>query len=198
LTQSSFLGRSRISTSWLFQFPFHGSAAVSITIAAVVIPTVISFSLPTDIMAQACTLLCPFVLLTAILCGWRYALAAALSNALVCNVALMGQPYGLHLDVNAIAIVSTFLAYSAFIIIIVRLFRRTAARSLRQAGAKERSGGIIFSLDGGQAWASWYGIDAPVRLGPPEEVVPMMEDFLAQMKAGERLQASTRPKPLTR
>jgi len=28
--------------------------------------------------------------------------------------------------------------------------------------------------------------------------VPMMEDFLAQMKAGERLQASTRPTPLTR
>jgi hypothetical protein len=85
---------------------------------------------------------------------------------------------------------SSFLGYSAFAILVVRLFRMPAARSLRQADSQKRASGIVFRLEDGEAWASWYGVDAPVRLGSPDEAVPMMEDFLARVELGKRLQAS--------
>ena len=136
---------------------------------------------------QACTVFCPFVLATSILCGWRYASVVAVCSAIACNTVLMGAPYRFHFQRAEIEGLGTFLAYSAFMIGIVRLFRATAARSLRQADAKENAKGVVFSLDGGEAWASWYGVDAPVRLGPRDQVVRMMEDFIAQVELGKRL-----------
>src|SRR5262249_786662 len=61
------------------------------------------------------------------------------------------------------------------------------ARFSRIASTKERSSGVIFSLEGGQAWASWPGSPAPVRLGPEHEVTVMMQDFIAQVELGHRL-----------
>ena len=102
----------------------------------------------------------------------------------------MGTPYSFHLEWSEMVRLSTFLVYSVLVIVVVALFRMTAARSLRQAGAKGRMSGIVFSLDEGQAWASWYGVDAPVRLGPEDEVVHMMQNFIAQVELGKRLQGS--------
>jgi hypothetical protein len=48
---------------------------------------------------------------------------------------------------------------------------------------------IVFSLEDGQVWASWYGREMPVHLGPETDVVPMMQDFLAQFELGRKLAA---------
>ena len=49
------------------------------------------------------------------------------------------------------------------------------------------AGGIVFSLEKGEVWASWYGHGAPVHLGSQRKVSEMMEDFLAQVEVGKRL-----------
>ena len=54
-------------------------------------------------------------------------------------------------------------------------------------GADESPGGIVFSLDDGKVWASWYGQGPPVLLGSQKKVSGMMEDFLAQEEVGKRL-----------
>jgi hypothetical protein len=186
--QGEFFGQTCISKSWLFTPPLRGTWAVAVSVVAVALPTMIQLGIsPVD---QACTIFCPFVLATSILCGWRFALPVAFGSAISCNTILMGPPYGFHFERSEIEGLATFLGYSAFVILVVRLFRATAARSLRQAGARERVSGIVFSLDEGQAWASWYGIDAPVRLGPQDEVVQMMEDFIAQVELGKQLKES--------
>ena len=49
---------------------------------------------------------------------------------------------------------------------------------------------VVFSLEGGQAWASWYGSHSWVRLGPENEVAEMMRDFLAQRELAKRLEGA--------
>ena len=185
--QANFLGRNRISKSWLFTPPLHGTWAAVIAIAGIFIPTIIRLGMTPGIDDQACTIFCPFVLIVSLLGGWRYALATAVGSAIACNTLLMGTPYAFHFTRAEFERISIFLGYSVFLITVVYFFRKTAARSLRQAGAREQEGGVVFSLDSGQVWASWYGVDAPVRLGPPKDVVFMMEDFIAQMELGKRL-----------
>lgn len=191
--QGSFPGRTRISKNWLFAPPLRGPWAIAVAIAGIAIPTFIRLSMVPGIDDQACTVFCPFVLAVSILCGWRHALATAVGSAIACNTVLMGAPYRFHIQRSEIEGLSTFLGYSVFLIVVVRLFRLTAARSLRQAGAQERVSGVVFSLDEGQAWASWYGVDAPVRLGPASEVIPMMEDFIAQANVAMRLRDRMNP-----
>jgi hypothetical protein len=186
--QGEFFGQTRISKSWLFAPPLHGAWAVLVSVVAIALPTIIRLGMSPQIDDQACTIFCPFVLATSILCGWRFALGVAVGSAITCNTILMGAPYTFHFQRSEIEGLGTFLGYSGFVILLVRLFRATAARSLRQAGAVERASGIVFSLDDGQAWASWYGVDAPVRLGSRDEVAHMMKDFIAQVELGKPLE----------
>ncbi|MBV1687765.1 hypothetical protein KRR38_08770 [Novosphingobium sp. G106] len=187
----SFISGTRISKSWLFTPPLRGTWAIAASLVAIAVPVAFSLTLAPDINDQTCTIFCPFVLATTILCGWRYAIAVAVASAVGCNTVLMGVPYHFHVQWSEIEPLLVFLTYSAFVILVVQFFRLTAARSLRQAGARERMSGIVFSLDGGQAWASWYGVDAPVRLGPPDEVVEMMKDFIAQMELAKHFPVSS-------
>jgi hypothetical protein len=46
---------------------------------------------------------------------------------------------------------------------------------------------VIFSLDRGQVWASWYGQGPPVLLGSQRRVGEMMKDFLAHEELAKRL-----------
>jgi len=188
---NSWTYRNRVSNSWLFTPPLKGFAAGLFSFFALVIPTTIRLSLHLRIDDEPHTLFSIFVLATVILCGWRYAVAVAIGTAIVCNTVMMGPPYGFHFTPAEMLGLGTCLGYSLFVIAVVQLFRETASRSLRQAGAKESASGIIFSVDEGQAWASWYGVDAPVRLGPKEEVAAMMEDFLAQVELSDRLKQHT-------
>ena len=107
----------------------------------------------------------------------------------------MGTPYAFHFKGFELEGLSIFLLYSTFVILVVELFRLTPEQLLRKAGAEERASGIVFSLDAGQAWASWDGSDAPVRLGPRDEVVRMMEDFIAQVDLGKRFQEIAQEDP---
>jgi hypothetical protein len=61
--------------------------------------------------------------------------------------------------------------------------------ALQKRGADETLGGIVFSLEKGQVWASWYGRGAPVLLGSQRKVSEMMQDFLAQEELARRLSA---------
>ena len=78
------------------------------------------------------------------------------------------------------------LVSSALVIGLILLFRRLLAQRKRSQ-ARGSSTGIIFSLEKGDAWASFSGSDAPMRLGPQAEVEKMMHDFLAQLEVGRRL-----------
>ena len=69
--------------------------------------------------------------------------------------------------------------------------RLIASRVERQGLNGSSDGGIVFSLEKGQAWASWYGQESHVQLGPQGEVAEMMEDFLAQLEVGKRLNRSS-------
>jgi hypothetical protein len=73
------------------------------------------------------------------------------------------------------------------IIFLVHAVRKLMARRPLLGHSLDSPAGLIFSLDRGEAWASWYGSGASIRLGPQEEVAAMMEDFLAQLELGEHL-----------
>jgi hypothetical protein len=84
---------------------------------------------------------------------------------------------------------SLFVLYCALAIGAVEFTRRTVVRFSRMGDSSERSSGIIFSLERGQAWASWPGSPSPVRLGPQDEVAAMMQDFVAQLEFSKNLQS---------
>src|SRR5436190_6127098 len=126
-----FAGRSRISRNWLFAPPLQGAPAWAVTIACMVIPTIIRMVMSaTAATDPGCTAFCPFVLATSILCGWRYASLVIIGTAIACNTILSGSPYGFHFTQAEFEGIGTYVAFSAFMIAVVRLFRETAARSL--------------------------------------------------------------------
>jgi hypothetical protein len=51
----------------------------------------------------------------------------------------------------------------------------------------QRASDIIFSLEGGEVWVSWYGHSSRIALGTEAHVTEMMRDFLAQCEVGARL-----------
>jgi hypothetical protein len=68
------------------------------------------------------------------------------------------------------------------------LVRRVVATLQKPNGSSD---GIIFSLDKGEVWASWYGHEQPVRLGSRRTVAKMMDDFLKQEQLAKRLVGSS-------
>ena len=68
---------------------------------------------------------------------------------------------------------------SARACVAVAILVRRLIGNLQRRGADEGSGGIVFSVEQGEVWASWYGQGAPLRLGPQRKVARMMEEFLA-------------------
>jgi hypothetical protein len=186
--ESDFAGRSRISKNWLFAPPLRGAPAWAVTAASIAIPSILRLTIPPHLMDQGCTTFFPFVLATSILCGWRFASLVAIGSMIACHMIMAGTPFDFNISGAQAEGYGIFLASSAFMIAVIRLFRAVAARSLRQAGAKCNGKGVVFSLDDGEAWASWYGVDAPVHLGPRDQVVHMMEDFIKQVELGKRFE----------
>jgi hypothetical protein len=76
-----------------------------------------------------------------------------------------------------------FLASSA-IMIAVAILARWAIVQVRRPD--DSAGGVVFSLDKGDVWASWNGQGMPVRLASQRRVAHMMLDFLARQKPDER------------
>src|SRR4029453_9717459 len=112
------------------------------------------------------------------LLGWWQAGAVALASAALFSGLFVSPPNDLFSNSCVISSVGIFFAGSAMIIGTVLMVRRAIAVILSHPD--ETSGGVIFSLEEGQVWASWYGQGPPVCLGSQQRVGRMMEDFLAQ------------------
>lgn len=169
------------TTRWLALTPLAGWLALLCAFSAVALPTLFRGAINGVVTGCEFTPYLPFVLIAAILLRWWQAVLVALAS-----VAIMGGVFQgslLHPLPCFIPAAAIFAGSSAVMIGVAVLVRRV----MQSRGASESTGGVVFSLDRGQVWASWYGQDAPVRLGTRGEVSYMMEDFLAQEYVAKRL-----------
>ena len=178
--------RKAVLRDWLEAHPFDGRVALFIGIIAVGVPTALRASVDGLVTGIPVTAYVPFVLASAVLLGWWNASLVALASAFIGDALFVGRSTELFEGPTDIFVVGLFLFVSGVVIGFVELVRSLLADS-RKAAVPERPSGIIFSLENGQAWASWAGSGSPVRLGPEGEVAEMMEDFLAQLELGKRL-----------
>lgn len=169
---------------WVRGAPITGWPALVCGTAAVALPTIVRAAVDGAVTGCEFTPYLPFVLITALVLGWWQAGAVALVSAAILGGLFFG-PMNAHLSSSCfISGAVIFLASSATMIGIVVLVRRVMA-AIQHRG--EHEGGVVFSLRGGQVWASWYDQGPPVRLGPEGNVSAMMQDFLAQVELGKRL-----------
>ena len=167
---------------WLRALPLGGWPALVCAFVAVALPTGVRAAVSGVVTGCEFTPYLPFVLVSAIMLRWWMAAIVALASTAIMGGLLEGLQ-GLHLPCFASS-AGMFLASSALIIAVAVVGRRVLLGLLKRHGD---SGGLIFSLEKGDVWASWYGHDAPVRLGSQRKVAEMMEDFLAQVQLGKRL-----------
>ena len=170
---------------WLRTPPVTGWNALLCGVALVAVPTAVRAAINGAVTGCEFTPYLPFVLVSAILMGWRQAIAVALASVGVLGGLFTGDSHA-PLEACFLSGAGIFLASSAMIIGIAVVIRRVIA-GLEPQGADADSGGIIFSLEKGEVWASWYGQSPPVRLGSQKRVGAMMEDYLAQVEIGKRL-----------
>ena len=161
-----------------------GQWALACGIGAVVIPTIVRFSVNGVVSGCEYTPYLPFVLLSAVLLRWWQAGAVTLASAAVFSGVFLGSPTEFLHDACTLSSVGMFFAASTMIISIVVAIRRLTARMFSHAD--EAKGGVIFSMEDGHVWASWYGQGPPVCLGSQQRVGRMMEDFLAQEELAKR------------
>jgi len=158
--------------------------ALLLGILAVELPTIIRVSAHSLVSGCELTPYLPFVLLSAILLGWWQAGAVVLASAAVFIGLFVGSPNTFLATPCAVSAVGIFLAASAMIIGIVYVVRRVISSIFGDPDGS--SGGVVFSLEEGQVWASRYGQGPPVCLGSHKRVGKMMEDFLAQQQLEKR------------
>ena len=173
---------------WLVDNEVGMAWAAALTLAAIGIPTLIRGELNDIVEGCETAAFFPFVLLAAIFLGWRWASVVALASAMIIDVYFIGPGERFMEEACDVFGFSTFLIGSTMIIGFVEAIRLELGKAEQAKQAESQpSGGIVFSLQDGEAWASWYGRGEPVRLGPQEDVAEMMEDFLAQLELGKRL-----------
>ena len=131
----------------------------------------------------------PAVLVSAILLRWWQAAVVALGAPVLHGMVFMGAPWHFLDSACFQSTGGIFLLSSAVIIGIAVIVRHVIA--LQRRGAENSSGGIVFSLEKGEVWASWYGTGLPVHLGDRNRVAMMMDDFLAQLELGKRLESNS-------
>jgi hypothetical protein len=169
---------------WLRTPLVTGRSAVICGIAAVAVPTIVRAAVSGVVTGCEFTPYLPFVLIIAVALGWWQAGAVALASAAILGGVLFG-PSNQHLASPCfLSGAAIFLASSAMMIGVVVLARR-AIMVIQNRGAN--GGGVVFSLQEDQVWASWYDKGPPVRLGTEGDVSEMMKDFLAQVELGKRL-----------
>jgi len=171
---------------WLTAPPLSGRVALLSAILALTFSTVIRAAIDPYVTGCEFTPYLPFVLLAAILLPWWEAGLVALSVVPILGLMFVGTPTELAASTCFLSSAGIFLASSAGAISFVVLIRRVVV-SIQRSGDDESAGGVLFSLDRGQVWASWYGRVPRVLLGSREKVSGMMEDFLAQEEVARRL-----------
>ena len=175
----------RILRKALQTAPLSGKAALLFCIAAVALPTLLRAAVHDLVTSGVFLTYVPFVLLAALLLNPRYAAVVALASATVADFFFMQPYFALAAGPNDLFSIGVFLITSALIIVIVRTVRSFVENCLAPDASDEIR--IIFSEKKGEAWAHWYAERPPVKLGPHKEVGEMMEDYIAQVRLGERL-----------
>jgi len=168
-----------------------GRLALLFGIAAVALATTVRAAINGVVTGCEFTPYLPFVLLSAIFLGWWQASTVALVSVPILGRLFVGPLDKLLASSCFLGSAGIFLASSAAMIALV-IFVRRLFLALQNRRADESAGGIVFSLDQEQVWASWYGEGPPVHLGSQERVAMMMEDFLAQVDVGKRLTGRSR------
>ena len=177
---------------WLVTTPIAGKPAFMLAVAAVALPTLYRVSLTGMVLGIGYCPYLPFVLLSALLLGWRHATAVALVSVLVVDVLFVGPRFQLFEGPTDMLGDLGFLVVSALMIALVQAIR-TAFEDLVGPTTAD---GVFFSLENGQAWASWPTAGFHLRLGPQDDVTEMMKDFVAQVELGKRLNEETQPDAL--
>ena len=164
----------------------RGRPAVLTGIAAIALPTIVRSAVNGAVTGCEFTPYLPFVLFAAVLLGWVPAGIVALASVAIMGGLFVG-PAARFLETPCfLSAAGIFLASSAMMIGIVALIRQAIA-ALDRRGSDEAAGGVIFSVERGQVWASWYGEGPPLLLGSRRRVGEMMKDFLAQEELAKRL-----------
>lgn len=176
---------SRI-TRWLSAPLVTGPIALICGIVAVALPTIVRAAVNGSVTGCEFTPYLPFVFLSAILLRWWLAGAVALASVAIMGGLFVGPLDEFHGQQCFISAAGIFIGASAIIVAVMTLFRRVMA-DFQSRGGDESAGGIVFSLEKGQVWASWYGSGPPIRLGSRRKVEAMMDDFLAQGELAKRL-----------
>ncbi|MFL6734245.1 MAG: hypothetical protein ACJ8EY_06075 [Sphingomicrobium sp.] len=169
---------------WLQEPPVSGLPVLLWVAVAVGVPTIVRAEVNGVVTGCEYTPYLPFVLLGAILLRWWQASAIPLLA-----VGIMGGFLGgaaAH-EMSCFAPASGMFLVSSGVMIGVAILVRRAVRIFQAHMSAAPSGGIVFSLENDEVWASWYGDGAPVRLGSQRKVSEMMEDFLAQSELGKQL-----------
>lgn len=163
---------------WLRSPLLTGWSALICAIAMIALPTVARAAMNGTVTGCEFTPYLPFVLLSAILIGWWQASAVALISVAILGGLFITPPVSQLEKSCFLAGAGIFMAASAAMIATAILVRRAFA-GLQSRGADEAGGGIVFSVEQGEVWASWYGQGAPVRLGAERKVAETMRHFLA-------------------
>ena len=169
--------------TWLLVPQATGLAAALCAAAAILLPTLIRLAV--DDVVSECAFLpyLPFILLGAILMDWRNAVVVVAVSGVIADLLFTGPRYQFLEGPDDIFGFIAFLISSVLILGLVQMVRNV----LRDRRREELGGAVIFSLEGGEAWARSSGTSSSVRLGPQDEVAVMMADFLAQLELGKRL-----------
>jgi hypothetical protein len=172
---------------WLQQPRLTGVQAVLCAVVAMAAAVLVRAAVNNMIHGCELTSYLPAVLACAILLRWWQAGVVALCAVALHGLLFIGPPAHFLYTACYQSSAGIFVLSSAAIIGVAVLIRNTIAVLLRR-GADNPSGGVVFSLENGEVWASWYGSGAPVRLGERHRVASMMADFLAQVELGRRLE----------
>ena len=167
--------------------PAKGGRAILYGLLLMVLPTAIRYGLAAYVQNFPFFTYMPFVIAAAVLLDKKYAIATALLSWLIADMLFMEPRFQVAISASEIIGFFVFIISAGFVIALVESARTIVENSLRPARPDGFSAAVVFSSEGGQAWASWYGSHSWVRLGPEEEVAEMMEDFLAQRELGKRL-----------
>lgn len=175
---------------WLQGSPLTGRLAFLCGIVAVACGTTIRAVIDSAVTGCEFTPYLLFVLVSAILLRWWQASLVALASVPILGGLFIGPPDVLLQSHCFLSSSGIFLVASTAMIGLVSLVRRLML-SIYAPGADESAGGVVFSLEDGEVWASWYGQGPPVLLGSISKVTAMMKDFLAQVEFGKWLNRRT-------
>lgn len=170
--------------------PVSGIDAWSWAFAAVALPTILRCLVDDHVTGVAFSPYIPFISVAAVCLGWRHAAFVTVVSAAVADMLFIDPRFVPMAGPTDLFGMLIFLASAALIIILVEVARLMIDSRPLPAPAGAARTGIIFSLEKGEAFASWCGSGRPLRLGPESEVAEMMQDFLAQLELGRRLNAN--------